>query len=107
MRIAAAITAVFLGLFLAANARAGMAPLDMLGMCLSRANVMAEIAYYRDFLIDKSILISGIKKSKDLTPKQKENMIYNINRTYIRTDLTRQQIYDIVFNNCMNPRQKV
>ncbi len=85
-------------------------PMSLLAMCSHRANYISYYAYLRDIGVTEDELVTWAKannkKTKDYTPQQMENAIYNIRRTYARTDLTEREIYYIVFNDCMNPKTR-
>lgn len=74
--------------------------------CVGFADRTSLIAKLRDGGIKQEVLIEKIKKS-EYPPEIKGNIIYNIEQTYIRTDLTPDEVYKSAYKSCMNPVKEI
>ena len=86
---------------------ASLEPMELMGMCTSRGNLVTEIAYFRDNVIPKQVIIDNVKKYEGISDGHKKALIHFINRVYARKDLTADQMYEITYVACMNPIQDI
>ena len=90
-------------LFLPLGVEAGYSQQEREQLCRSFSNYISDIAYFRDNGVPEKEMLKFIRESEDMDSETKSSTLYNIKRTYARTDLTAKQMAKMSFESCINP----
>lgn len=79
---------------------------DMLreGMCIATANDISSIVYLRDEGVKRKRLIRLAKENTEMSDKKRAAVLYDIDEIYDNPKVTQDEVYDIIYALCINPK---